>query len=526
MTYRNPMERNAAESKSFFAVLDSHGVMIDQDDDVDEAYARARHASPTETVVIDSTVMAEPEPSANPAGKLKEAAQKALAAARVPEVKFTPRDWASFDPLSNGDDRRTVEAARDALRKYGREEYARILKAVKGEVFEPQRKGEVGKRGGVAGEFNAGWLVGDFLRQNQKMAKILAGEDTMHDSIGLSLLPHGASFREPFSTSTEQGSGGATNCLFSTKECRKVCLVNTGQRALESGAFASSYLFSKMLRENSDAFLINVFDRCVKAFLDADTEGRRAYLDAFGDSAPRSMAFRRFIRLNVLSDLPWELLAPGMIEAICEYARRIILGCNRTHTSRDGLMLYDYTKIPYRKGIPGYYDLTMSFSGSAGMFPALFDVINGDTDAAPRVAVVFVKREERPQHSRYGTSMYQGMPGKPLSSKEEWHSWEFLGQRVWNGDLSDVRPLDPRGVRVVGLTYKPPNYKVAAPIGSKKKFSLEAVVPATDIDRELPTFLVRVRQPDPDAPPIVMATQDPKNRRLVLPTVSEFEAML
>jgi hypothetical protein len=172
------------------------------------------------------------------------------------------------------------------------------------------------------------------------------------------------------------------------------------------------------------------------------------------------------------------------------------------------------------------YDLTMSFSGSAGLFPALFDVINGDSESAPRAAVVFVQREGTPQHGRYGTSMYKAAPGKPLSSENEWHSWEFLGQRVWNGDLSDVRPLDPKGVRIVGLTYKPPNYKVAAPVGATKKFALEAVVPATDIDRELPTFLVRVRQPDPDAPPIVMATQDPKNRKLVLPTVSELESML
>jgi hypothetical protein len=443
----------------------------------------------------------------------------------VPKVSFSADDWAGFDPVHNEDDRDQVEAARDALRKYGRKEYAEILESVKGEVQRPQEEGEKGKRGGIAREFDAGWLMGDFLRQNQKMAKILEGEDTMHDSIGLSLLPHGSSFRDPFSTSTDQGPRNATNCLFSTVECRKVCLVNTGQRALESGAFASSYLFSKMLREIPDAFAINVFDRCIQAFLDTDKEGRRAYAAAFKESAPLDMAFRRFIRLNVLSDLPWELLAPGMMESVCNYARGLLQPGKR-HTTRDGLMFYDYTKIPYRRGVPGVYDLTMSFAGTAGLFPALFDVINGDPEAAPRAAVVFVKREERPAHGRYGTAMYRAAPGKPLSSKEEWHAWEFLGQRVWNGDLSDVRPLDPKNVRIVGLTYKPPNYKVAAPVGAKKKFALEAVVPATDIDRELPTFLVRVRQPDPDAPPIVVATQDPDNRKLVLPTVSELESML
>ena len=525
MTSRNPMERSAMESKSFFAVLDHTGNLVDTDADADEAYARAQHASPTGTVVVDGAVFGEPERTQNPAGKLANAAQKALVACRVPALSFSANDWASFDPVNNQKDAAQVEAARDVLRKWGRKEYASILESVKGEVYRPQEEGEKGKRGGIAREFSAGWLVGDFLRQNQKMAKILEGEDVMHDSIGLSLLPHGASFRDPFSTSTEQGAGGATNCLFSTAECRKVCLVNTGQRALESGAFASSYLFSKMLRENPDAFAINVFDRCIQAFLDTDKEGRRAYAEKFRESAPLDMRFNRFIRLNVLSDLPWELLAPGMIESICRLGRRM-LQPNKRHVARDGLMFYDYTKIPYRRGLPDLYDLTMSFSGSAGLFDALFDVINGDPEAAPRAAVVFVQREEKPAHGRYGTSMYRAAPGKPLSSKQEWHSWEFLGQRVWNGDLSDVRPLDPKGVRIVGLTYKPPNYKVAAPVGAKKKFALEAVVPATDIDRELPTFLVRVRQPDPDAPPIVMATQDPDNRKLVLPTVSELESML
>ena len=518
----NAMQNAAMESKSFFAVLDHTGTMVDQDASSEEAYERARHASPTGTVVVDSTVFAEPEKTANPAGKLAGAARKALAACRVPEVN---RDWADFDPVHNENDRELVEEARDALRKYGSKKYAEILGSVKGKVFEPQREGEEGKRGGIAREFDPGWLRGDFLRQNQKMAKILEGEDTMHDSIGLSLLPHGASFRDPFSTSTDQGGGGATNCLYSTPECRKVCLVNTGQRALESGAFASSYLFSWMLREKPEAFLINVFDRCVQAFLGATIDGRRAYKKKFRESAPTDMAFNRFIRLNVLSDIPWELLAPDMIESICEYARDLLQPGKR-HTARDGLMLYDYTKIPYRRGIPGMYDLTMSFSGTAGLFPALFDVINGDPESAPRAAVVFVKREESPVHGRYGTAMYRPQPGKPLSSKEEWHAWSFLGQPVWNGDLSDVRPLDPKNVRVVGLTYKPPRYKVDVAPGSKKKFALEDVVAPTAIDRELPSFLVRVRQPDPEAPPIVMATQDPSNRLLVLPTSAEFESML
>lgn len=322
----------------------------------------------------------------------------------------------------------------------------------------------------------------------------------MYDSIGLSLLPHGASFRDPFEQSTEQGPGGVTFCEFSTKECRKVCLVNTGQRALESGAFAAGYLFSALIREMPGEFFVNLFDRCVHEFEVAERKG-----------------FHRFIRLNVLSDLPWELIAPGFLEAVCDHTRARLLRKGR-HRMTDGLAFYDYTKIPYRRGIDDFYDLTFSFSGSRGLYPALFDVLEDQPDSARRAAVVFVKRREKPIPKT--GAYYTAAPGKPLASKEPWHAWSFLGERVWNGDLSDVRPLDPREVKIVGLTYKPARYKVE-PTTRGKKFGLVPVVDSTELDRELPTFLVRVRQPDPDAPPVVIATQDPANRKLVLPTWKE-----
>src|SRR3972149_6523634 len=124
----------------------------------------------------------------------------------------------------------------------------------------------------------------------------------------------------------------------------------------------------------------------------------------------------------------------------------------------DGLAFYDYTKIPYRRGLEGFYDLTFSFAGSKGLYPAVFDVLEDEAASARRTAVVFVKRRETrtPKPGAY----YTAAPGKPLSSKEPWHAWTFLGERVWNGDLSDVRPLDPREVKIVGLTYKPARYKV------------------------------------------------------------------
>lgn len=533
------VRRNAASTKTFVAVIDENGVMIDSDSDPLEAYERARFASPTQTVVIDPSVYAEPDLTPNPAGSLRDAAERALAAAHIPKVDFRPVDWDSFDPLNNERHASIVEEARSSLRAYGRVAYGEILEAAKGRVERPQEEGEKGKRGGIAKQFNAGWVLDKLLRQNQKMAKVLAGETVMHDSIGLSLLPHGGSFRPPFQTGSDSGSiltdDGkrriATYCLYSTAECRKVCLVNTGQRALESGAYASSYLFSKMLRNDPQAFLINLFDRCVHAFMNTREQGIAAYrAEHKGKRPPSDMEFYRFIRLNVLSDLPWELIAPGMIEALCEYSRRVVLGGQR-HNKRRGLALYDYSKIPYRRGVEAeggarYYDITWSFGGT--MMDPLFDVIAGDREAAARAAVVFVKREETPVSASqlHGSAFYRPQAGKRLESEEQWLPWQFLGQRVWNGDLSDVRSLDPENVRIVGLTYKPPSYKVSAPAGSKKKFALLPIVPAERLDRELPRFLVRVRQPDPDAPPIVVATQDLDNRRLELPSIEELESMV
>lgn len=483
------------DAKSFIAILNKDGVMIGADSDPDEAYAKAEHAafaqgSPTGSVAVDSTVYSTPEVGpaiANPPN-LGRASQVALTRSQIQTVKIPAADWMDFDPM--GRDRRIVRDARAALRERGKELYGELLQQARALIHVRQ------KRGGVAAAFHDDWLTKDFLRQNMKMKKVLETEDS-YDSIGLSLLPHGASFRPPFATATDQGPGGASYCSFSSAECRKVCLVNTGQRALESGAFASSYLFSILLREMPEQFFMNLFERCVLAYEGASKQD-----------------FYRFIRLNVLSDLPWELVAPGFLEAVCEYTRHRLLGRKGWRWTR-GMALYDYTKIPYRAGVPGYYDLTMSFSGARNLFPALFDILDRKPGSAKRCAIVFVKREK--DIVRQTGVRYRAAPGRPLMSGAQWLPWRFMKEDVWNGDLSDIRPLDPDEVKIIGLAYKVARYKVTPPRGSKKKFGLENIVPTADIDRDLPTFLVRVMQPDPEAPPFVVGTQDPDNRKLVLP---------
>lgn len=109
-----------------------------------------------------------------------------------------------------------------------------------------------------------------------------------------------------------------------------------------------------------------------------------------------------FFRLNVLSDIPWEAFAPEV------FARF------------PGVTFYDYTKIPDRSVLPDNYSLTFSYSGANER-----DAKRA-LDSGRNVAVVFDRLPET----------YWGYP-------------------VVNGDLSDLRPLDPSPV-VVGLRYKRP----------------------------------------------------------------------
>jgi len=111
------------------------------------------------------------------------------------------------------------------------------------------------------------------------------------------------------------------------------------------------------------------------------------------------------IRLNGTSDIRWENY--GVPQAFPE------------------LTLYDYTKLHNRKGVPDNYSLTWSYSeASAAYSDRLSDVIKSGTNAA----AVF-------------KSPSKGLPRA------------YKGLPVIDGDLHDLRFLDPQGV-IVGLRAK------------------------------------------------------------------------
>ncbi len=109
------------------------------------------------------------------------------------------------------------------------------------------------------------------------------------------------------------------------------------------------------------------------------------------------------VRLNTFSDLRWEVIAPALFDIVGQ--------------------VYDYTKRTDRDALPANYDVTFSASektSDAGILSAL---------ETSNVAVVLkVKRKD-------------ALPAT------------FLGVPVVDGDKSDARFLDPRGV-IVGLRAK------------------------------------------------------------------------
>ena len=118
------------------------------------------------------------------------------------------------------------------------------------------------------------------------------------------------------------------------------------------------------------------------------------------------------VRLNGTSDIRWETVKFGPLNAtIFEHFPDV--------------QFYDYTKIANRKNIPANYHLTFSVSARKEFYP-IWDAAQAHYKRGMNYAVVF--------------------RGKTLPAV-------YQGYRVINGDESDLRFLDEKGV-VVGLKAK------------------------------------------------------------------------
>lgn len=237
------------------------------------------------------------------------------------------------------------------------------------------------------------------LGQNYKTAKKDLAFEANTDVQGLSILPNVQISR------MRPGVGRINTCVGASKACVAACLVYSGR---------------------NDADPYNAIVKAARQ--EAMLKEPRAFLRMLAENIARHARIRTatpYVRLNVFSDIPWELVCPELFE----------------HFS--GLQFYDYTKVEGRIP-PRNYDLTFSFSGVNQ------PQVAHELSRGRRIAVVFVP--PRVVHAE-GRARGEGLPsdvdvGGLFNSA--------LGRLpVIDGDVSDVRPRDPAPA-IVGLRWKIP----------------------------------------------------------------------
>jgi hypothetical protein len=209
------------------------------------------------------------------------------------------------------------------------------------------------------------------LATNYKLEKSVPG----YSLTGLSLAPHTV-------------AGGPTVCKYSTAECRSVCLgTETGLNVLAT-AVAAKIARTKLWQGHPERFKAQLMTEIGAALRKAKRQG-----------------LRLGVRLNVYSDIRWELEYPELFAAFPE------------------VQFYDYTKWPGRLQRPSNYHLTYSYTGT----PASMRTATEYRAAGINSAVIF--------------------PYEPPA--------RFWSLPVVDGDINDFRPGDPVPA-VVGLKFKGP----------------------------------------------------------------------
>ena len=285
--------------------------------------------------------------------------------------------------------------------------------------------------------------------------------------MGLSLLPSTQSYRETMVKSImadAKKNYGVSRvspvrlnaCVRATPECASSCLAFSGRNLADDYNTVKKYALIEGLVKEPEAF--------IRMLWEAINHHKMNSLKR--DTMP-------LVRLNVFSDLPWELMVPDLFDDF------------------DQVQFYDYTKVPGRVTPPNY-DLTFSFAGTER------NVIDMESEIASlgrRVAVVFAatkmkrlyevnykvgrskarmrsgekKRMERIAEM-HGTEVVKmgevEVPKKPTFRRKKpggkaavSHDAKmpdtFIGLPVIDGDESDMRPYDP-APSIVGLRWKTP----------------------------------------------------------------------
>ena len=302
-------------------------------------------------------------------------------------------------------------------------------------------------------------------RVPEKVFNVASGEKHHIEEEDLNLLPYQAqNLEKAFSSRTW------TMCAGASDHCKNACLVYTGQNtaAYKNDWKKASALLSLIADPAAYVRLVHEAIRRGNDSVNRGHQKRLRELAKSGNEAAFLEKQRFFVRMNLLSDIPWEMMIPWLFQDFPE------------------VEFYDYTKImsrnPERVGVKNY-NLTYSYSGSnaRSITQKLYGpeegwvVEDGVVKKRPRhsperAAVVFlgylledgtgvriaVKRPEGEQGYGYGLPM-----------ETDVFAWPALKGTpegmllVVNADKHDARPLDPPNKEwnkstIAGLIFKSP----------------------------------------------------------------------
>lgn len=242
------------------------------------------------------------------------------------------------------------------------------------------------------------------LGQNYKTAKTDLGIEVSTSVMGLSLLPAQSLAGKP----GFERFAKVNACVGASAACIASCLVYSGHNTMDPyNAIVKAARYKALVHEPV------AFMRMLSENIARHGRSRKA---------------EPYIRLNVFSDLPWELICPDLFAA------------------HSDIRFYDYTKVVNRdlSRTPNY-DLTYSFSGSNKAQVA------HELNRGLRVAVVFIPPYRIPNEGRERGA---GLPDQ-LDTDEVFGTNFGEPLEVLDGDVSDVRPREPGRV-IVGLRWKIP----------------------------------------------------------------------
>jgi hypothetical protein len=184
--------------------------------------------------------------------------------------------------------------------------------------------------------------------------------------------------------------------------CEKACLFKAGRGAM-SNVMLSRLRKTLYFNQYRELFMNQLHNELIRERAKAKRKG-----------------YKLIVRLNGTSDIRFENIP--------------VSGYSNIMQALPDIQYYDYTKLANRKNVPANYDLTFSYSGLPAYAPYVAKAVaNGE-----RIAVVFRNK-----------AIVDAM----LANGET-----FLGLPVIDGDNSDIRHLEPKGV-IVALYAKGPARK-------------------------------------------------------------------